>query len=170
MLQTFQKDFFWWEVWESSIKCIWYIVWIVFDISTQKCIWCTYQSKSNDKRAFFFEDIKDIWGWIIRLKNLREKTLFYDIIGKKVQNQSGVDLGYTNDVEFDSFYNLISFGMEKKYFLPFPNFVSQKIPQTAIMQYKKDIIIVQDTLFIKENKKWLEKLWKIFINIPEYEL
>jgi len=44
---------------------------------------------------------------------------------------------------------------------------TRKISAKAIVSYEKESIIIKDIPFIKENKKTLENIRKVFINIPE---
>jgi hypothetical protein len=42
-----------------------------------------------------------------------------------------------------------------------------KISQKAILAYEKDCVVIQEKQTKKENKKTLENIRKVFINIPE---
>jgi sporulation protein YlmC with PRC-barrel domain len=150
---------------------LWFISGILFDREYEKIVGCIYKKWFLQYGYFLFEDIvtENRQKCIIHTRNHQKE--FYEIIGKNVQNQDGVLLGYINDIDFDIGKNLTDIYVDMGYNISLEenNLIKKdmrKISKKAIVSYENDFIVIQDRQTLKENKKTLENISKIFINIP----
>ncbi len=171
MNQSFLNTYKWALVSNNKNDLLWYICWLLFDVDYEKVIWCIYKKSFLKYWYFLFEDIlsKKDFEFIIK-ENTNEKE-FYEIIWKDVKNEDFITLWTIEDIDFDLTNKLKNIYIDYWYF--FSIWTSRilqrniiKISKKAILSYQKDFIIIKDKQSIKENKKTLENISKIFINIP----
>ena len=95
-----------------------------------------------------------------------------------MKNKELKNLGVVYDVEFDKFFNLKSFLVDWWYSISNIDYSSNNLKNILkkdfrkftfknIIQILEEYIVVEDKNYLKENKKTLENISKIFINIPK---
>lgn len=175
---SFLLQFKWKKVSLENKKEFWEISWVVFDINYEKIIWFTYK-KHFLKYDFFL--IKDIISYnddlfLVKLNTSSWDYFVYDLILKQVRDYSNNILWNIEDIEFDITYKLKNIIIDAWYNLSSIEIISPtkisikrnliKISKKAILSYNKDYVLIESRNIIKENKKTLENISKIFINIP----
>jgi len=171
-------EYNWKEIFDSKGNFLGNITNILFDKDCEKVIWFIFKKSFLSYSFFLIEDViiknkiilKIEWNKEIKNKNI------YEIINKTVKNENLDNIWVVEDIEFDSRYKLknliVNSGLNysyaklknKKHFFISKNV--RKISRSKILSYNDNYIIIEDKNFIKKDKKTLEKLSKIFINIP----
>lgn len=153
--------------WEN----LWFVFGVLFDRDYEKVMGYIYKKWFLQYGYFLFEDIvsETNESCTVHMKNHNKE--FYEIIGKPVINEQWIFLGHINDIEFDILKKLKYFYVDMGYNLSLEkkNLIKRnirKMSKKAVLSYEDDFILIQDTQMIKENKKTLENISKIFINIP----
>lgn len=172
MNQSFLQHFQWKRIQNEKYEDIWEISGFIFDIAFQKVVGCIYKKWFLHYTYFLFEAILEQKENMYVIVEKDSENEWYEICGKRVQNEYGSHLWYICDVEINITHTLQYIYIESGYFLSLDrkNLFqrnTRKISAKAIVSYEKESIIIKDTTFIKENKKTLENIRKVFINIPE---
>lgn len=174
---SFLSEYKWRKVFDNLWKNLWYIHWVVFDINYEKVIWFTYKKGFLNYDFFLIDNIikTDLDNIIINQKYLEKKD-YYDLIWIQVKNTNNENLWNIDDIEFDLTYKLKYIIIDMWYNLSSIDVINPKnisikksyikIKKNAILSYKSDYVLIEDKDFVKENKKTLENIAKIFINIP----
>lgn len=171
MNRSFSVNFNQKKVYDKKNKLLWVISGFLFDIDFEKITWCVYKKWFLKYWYFLFEDILSIEDDFFIINKFKKSKEFYEIIWKIVKNEDGRILWSIDDVEFDITNKLKYIYVDCWYsFLINTSKILQKniskISKKAILSYEKDCVIIKDKQSIKENKKTLENISKIFINIP----
>lgn len=176
---SFCKKYKWESVFDVNKQKIWIISWIILDLNNQKLVWFIYKKSFLNYDFFIFDDDFILNKKIIITKTNNEiKSNYYDIIWKQVKNKELKNLGVVYDVEFDKFFNLKSFLVDWWYSISNIDYSSNNLKNILKKDFRKftfkniikileEYIIVEDKNYLKENKKTLENISKIFINIPK---
>lgn len=172
MNKSFLKDFQWKKIQNESWVDIWILSGMLLDIEHHKIIWCIYKKWFLQYRYFLFDDILKEENNIYIISEKEQKQEFYEIDGKQVKNENGKNIWYVDDIEINLVNKLQYIYINNGYNLSFDrkNILKRniiKISQKAILAYEKDCVVIQEKQTIKENKKTLENIRKVFINIPE---
>lgn len=181
-MKTFLSDYKWKKVYNKLNWLLWEITWVLFDIDYEKVVGFIYKKSFLNYQAFLFKNIlKENEDWFL-IKETKKIHDFYEIIWKNVKNEDFEHLWYIEDVEFDFNYKIKDIIVDFWYsFLDFEVISKtkinikkdiRKISKKSILSYEKDFIVIKDKNVLKENKKTLENISKIFINIkkPSYNI
>ncbi len=181
-MKTFLEDFYQKKIFGEKKNQIWEIYWLLFDIEFEKVVWFIYKKSFLNFESFLFEDITWEYKNWFTIKINTSKTEYYEIIWKKVLNEEWQNLWTIEDIEFDDnnklkfliidwWYNFSGIKIINKTKIKVDKDI-RKISKENILSYEKDYILIKDKEFIKENKKTLENISKIFINIesPSYNI
>lgn len=175
---SFLSSYKWKKILDKTKNELWEIFWIIFDISQEKIIWFTYKKSFLKYDFFLVQDIKEITkDYLIIESNVQpEIEEYYDLIWKQVKNTNNKILWNIDNIEFDLTYKLKNLIIDVWYNISSVEVISPtkisirknfiNISKKAILSYEKDYVLIDDNTFIKENKKTLEKISEIFINIP----
>lgn len=172
MNKTFLQHFQWKRVQNKKSQDIWEISGFVFDIAFQKVVGCIYKKWFLQYKYFLFEDILEQKEDIFLIVEKQRENEWYEIYGKRVQDEYANNLGYIYDIEINGVHKLqyiyiegwYFFSLDRKHLLQRD---IRKVSAKAILSYEKESVIINHTPTIKENKKTLENIRKVFINIPE---
>lgn len=167
----YKESYCWLQVYSQDKNYLWEVVWLLFEISSKKIRGCIYKKWFLELGSFLFWDILKKEKESIFISQKDSQKEFYEIMEKKVINTNRRILWSIYDIECDFWNNLknifidtwFSFSLREK------NILKKDILQIwekQIISYEKNAIIIDDTLFLKENKKILENITKVFINIP----
>ncbi|MGE4444110.1 MAG: PRC-barrel domain-containing protein [Candidatus Altimarinota bacterium] len=172
MNKSFLKDFQGKKIQNESGVDIGILSGMLLDIEHHKIIGCIYKKGFLQYRYFLFDDILKEENNIYIISEKEQKQEFYEIDGKQVKNENGKNIGYVDDIEINLVNKLQYIYINNGYNLSFDrkNILKRniiKISQKAILAYEKDCVVIQEKQTIKENKKTLENIRKVFINIPE---
>lgn len=177
-MNSYINSYKWRIVFDINNDQIWNISWLLLNLDNKKIIWIIFRKRFLNygyiyfnKNNFLNEDI------IIDNKDIFKDTLHYEILSKKVFNQEWIYLWEIFDVEFDVFFNLKNIYIDLWYKINKIKTKKRKIDNLFLKEFQKfsvkniieinkDYLIVQDINYLKENKKNLEKISNIFINIP----
>jgi len=174
-MESFLLNYKWKKVFDINKNIIWEISGVVFDIEFEKVIWFIYKKSFLSFWVFLLENIinKLENGFVIKNKNSKKR--YYEIIWKKVLNEEMQNIWFIEDIEFNFKYKLKYIIIDWWYIFPSIEIINKtkinikkdirKVSSSIILAYKKDCIIIKDKQSIKENKKTLENISKIFINI-----
>lgn len=159
------------KVQDHNWKNLWFISGVLFDRDYEKVRGYIYKKWFLQYRYFLFDDISSESREVCTIEVKNHHKEFYEIIGKQVLNEQWIFLGHINDIEFDVLKKLKYLYIDTGYNLTLEknNLIRRnikKMSKKAVLSYEDDFILVQDTQIIKENKKTLENISKIFINIP----
>lgn len=175
MTQSFLKDFLWRKVLNRKGETG-HIVWLLLDIDNEKIVWCIYKKTFLEYGYFLFNSSKLHWD-VREVSEWYTSQAYYDIIGKTVKNQDSQFVWSVTDLEFDVTFHIKNIYVYIGYHFTFDTnqFIQKhiiKVSNRAILSYEKSSIFIRDKQNVKENKKTLEKLSKIFINIqkPNYNV
>lgn len=174
-MESFLFDYKWKKILDINKNTIWEISGVIFDVEFEKVIWFIYKKSFLAFKIFLFEDI--IWKleneFIIKTK--KSKKRYYEIIWKTIKNEELENIWIVEDIEFDDKYKLKYMIIDWWYIFPSIELINKtkinikkdirKVSSSVILSYKKECIIIKDKQSIKENKKTLENISKIFINI-----
>lgn len=174
-MQSFLRNFYKNKVYDED-KNRFTITWVLFDIDNIKVIW--YICKKDFLNYFYFLlNNSKIINWYIFFS--KKETIFldnyYEIIWKEVKNQDLKTIWYIYDIEFDLTNKLKFLYIENKFnfWLEITEIIKKqviKISFNNILKFEKEYIVINDKEFLKENKKILENIKNLFINInnPSY--
>lgn len=176
-MENFLNDYKSKKVFDLNKNIIWEISWVIYDIDFEKIIWFIYKKSFLSFEIFLIENIlKKDEDWFI-IKPKKSKKKYYEIIWKTVKNEEMQNIWFIEDIEFDYNYKLKYIIIDWWYIFPSIEIINKtkinikkdirKISKKSILSYEKDFIIIEDREFIKENKKTLENISKIFINIKK---
>lgn len=183
-MNSYINNYKWRTVFDINNNQIWNISWLLLNLDNKKIIWLIYRKNflnywyiTFNKINFLNEDI------IVYDNNILKNTIYYEILSKKVFNQEWKYLWEIFDVEFDVFFNLKNVYIDLWYKINKTKTKKRKIDNLFlkeiqkfsiknIIEINKDYLIVQDINYLKENKKNLDKISNIFINInnPSYNI
>ncbi len=171
MNKSFLRDFQGQKVQDWDQTLLWLISWLLFDRDYETVVWCIYKKWFLQYGYFLFDNIKEKKEniFIVSKRNLSEE--FYEIYGKIVKNQQWEMLGYVWDIDFNIVNKLQYIYIDRGYdfSLNVKHLVERKIikiSKKAIISYEDEYILINDKESLKENKKTLENIRKVFINIP----
>lgn len=172
MNKSFLKDFQWKKIQNEAWIDLWVLSWALLDIDYQKIIGYIYKKWFLQYKYFLFDDILKQENDVFIISEKESKQEFYEIDGKQVKNEVGKNIWYIDDIEINIVNKLQYIYVNNGYNLSFDrkNILKRnivKISAKAILSYEKDFVVIQEKQTIKENKKTLENIRKVFINIPE---
>lgn len=168
------------HIFSNDFQDLWEIVGTVFDVWSWKILWCVVKRNFLKYGYFLFSDLKSvldnekIFVWEVYEYNEN----IYDLYLKQVRDNFWV-IGNIIDIEIeegtwklkniivDAGYNLSSIELVS------PTKISIKkniieLSKNAIISFEKDFLFIESNNVLKENKKTLENISKIFINIPKH--
>lgn len=174
-MQSFLKNFYKNKVYDEY-KNQFIITWVLFDIDKLKVIW--YICKKDFLNYFYFllNNSKIIdWHTFFSKKETIFLDNYYEIIWKEVKNQDLKTIWYIYDIEFDLTNKLKFLHIETWFYfwLELSEIIKKqviKISFNNILKFEKEYIIINEKEFLKENKKILENIKNLFINVnnPSY--
>jgi len=181
---SFLSHFQWKKVFTQNKEELWEISWVIFQVGTQKIIGFIYKKSFLQYAHFFIEDIiLNTNDSCIIKKMFPNQEGIYDLILKQVRDDFSQVIWNIQDIEWDEYsYTLENIIIDAGYNLSSIEILSPskisikktilKVSKKAIISYGKDYLLIENNQRIKENKKTLENISKIFINIqnPSYTI
>lgn len=177
-MQDFLLDFKWKKVFWLKDNMLWEICWVLFDIEYEKVIWFVLKKNFLEKSWILLLDIISLSSEYISVSQEKTFDIYdYDLYLKQVRSSiDGKVIGNVENIFFDSHYKLKNIYIDAWYHFSSLEFITPtkisirknilSIAKKKILSYQKDFILVENIESLKENKKTLEKISKIFINIP----
>lgn len=178
-MNSYIKLYKWRSVFDKTKSEIGFISWILLNLDNKKIIWLIYKKWFINYDYILFDKDFFLLNDIYVNNLLLDNKNYYEIISKKVLNQDFEYLWDVFDVDFDKFFNLKNIYIDCWYEInantkinkkKIKNFISKKINKfwvKNILEINQNYIIIQDKNILRENKKTLENISKIFINIPK---
>lgn len=172
MNKSFLKDFQWKKIQNEGWNELWVVSWLLLNVDYQKIVWCIYKKWFLQYKYFLLEDIITEEKDILIIDEKDSSQEFYEIYWKQVKNEEWKSIWYVDDIEMNIVHKLQYIYVDNGYNLSFDrkNIMKRnivKISAKAILSYEKHFIVIKEKQTIKENKKTLENIRKVFINIPE---